>query len=749
MTTSIDSTGIDALHTLHVAGLDCPDEAAIVRDAVTRLPGVREVTFDFTAGTACVRCASTGATMEAIAQAITAAGLHARPAHVVTGPGVDDQEAELRRSRHRTMLLAGIAAVLVGAGVVIEAIRAGGIAAVFAPHALPPVSLALYALAIAMCGVRLVPRAWSAIRAVRADMYLLMTIAVTGALALGDWLEGATVSVLFLVSLALEAWSGGRARAAIAALMGLAPTQARLRDGDGRERLVPPESVPAGSLVVINPGDRVPLDGTIVEGASHLDEAAITGESLPVTRQTGDPVFAGTVNGESLLVIRTTSAAADSTLARMARLVAESRQRRGRTERWVDAFSARYTPLVVIIALVIALGPPLLAGQPWDAWVYRALVLLVIACPCALVIATPVATVAALARAARMGVLIKGGEHLETAARLRAIALDKTGTLTTGRPSVVAVEPATGIAAEHLLAIALALEGRSGHPLARAVIDHARSLGISPAESDQHTVIPGRGLTARCDGGLAWLGSPRYAIERLPALAADGWLSTATKPGGVIVVGMDDRLLGVIRVADQVRPEARTVIAELRRQGIRSVAMVTGDDHGTAQVVAGELGIDAVHAELLPADKVERIAALAAQSGPVLMVGDGVNDAPALARADLGVAMGAAGSPAALETADIALMRDDLARLPWLIGHARRTRAIVWQNITAALGAKLVFLVLTMTGHASLWAAIAADTGISLLVTLNALRMLRGSVPRPEALTSTCSHACGDSHQAR
>lgn len=734
------SAAPDLNHTLQVAGLDCPDEAAAVRDAVKRLPGVREVTFDYTAGTACVRCSAAGATIDAIAQAITAAGLPARPAGAAAGPGSDNPEEDLRKARHRTMLLAGIAAILVGAGVTVEAARAGGIAAVFADHTPSIAGRSLYAAAIALCAVRLLPRAWSAIRAVRADMYLLMTIAVGGAVALGDWLEGATVSVLFLISLALEAWSGGRARAAIAALIGLAPTQARLRDGEGRERLVPPASVPTGSLIVINPGERVPLDGTIVEGASHLDEAAITGESLPVTRQVSDHVFAGTVNGESLLVIRTTSAAADSTLARMARLVAESRQRRGRTERWVDAFSARYTPAVVLVALAIALGPPLLAGQPWDVWVYRALVLLVIACPCALVIATPVATVAALARAAHMGVLIKGGEHLETAARLRSIALDKTGTLTTGRPSVVAVEPAAGVAPERLLSVALALESRSGHPLARAVIDHARGLGITPAVADQHTVIPGRGLTARCDGGLAWLGSPRYATERLPTLASDAWLSAATTTGGVIVVGMDDRLLGVIRVADRVRPEAQTVLADLRRQGIQSVAMVTGDDRGTARTVAGELGIDAVHAELLPADKVERVATLAAQSGPVLMVGDGVNDAPALARADLGVAMGAAGSPAALETADVALMRDDLARLPWLIDHARRTRSIVMQNIAVALGAKAVFLILTVTGHASLWAAIAADTGVSVLVTLNALRMLRDSTSSPGVAQSDHPH---------
>lgn len=727
MPTDIDATASDVSHTVQVAGLDCPDEAAVVRDAVKHLPGIRDVSFDYTAGTACVRCAVGGATVEALAQAITAAGLHARPLGAATSVGADDPEAELARSRRLTMQLAGSAAVLVTIGVAIDAVQAGGIAGVFAGHELSLAARICDGLAIALCAVRLLPRAWSAVRAYRADMYLLMTIAVAGALALGDWLEGATVSVLFLVSLALEAWSGGRARAAIAALMGLAPTQALLRDGEGRERLVPPDAVPVGALVVINPGERVPLDGLVVEGSSHLDEAAITGESLPVTRQVGDPVFAGTVNGESLLVIRTSGSASDSTLARMTRLVAESRQRRGRTERWVDAFSARYTPAVVIIALLIAIGPPLLAAQPWDAWIYRALVLLVIACPCALVIATPVATVAAMARAARMGVLIKGGEHLETAARLRAIALDKTGTLTTGRPVVVAVEPLAGVASERLLAVALALERRSGHPLARAVIAHAEAAGITAVQADQHVVIPGRGMTMQCAEGQGWLGSPRFATERLPSLAGQDWLTAAGKPGGTIVVGLNDQALGVIRVADAVRPEAPAVLAALRRLGVQSVVMLTGDDRRTAQTVAHGLGITEVHAELLPADKVERIAGLVTAGPPVAMVGDGVNDAPALARADLGIAMGAAGSPAALETADIALMRDDLGRLPWLIEHARRTRAIVLQNIVVALGAKAVFLVLTVTGHASLWAAIAADTGVSVLVTLNALRMLRGN----------------------
>ena len=687
---------------------------------------MQDVGFDYTDGTACVRCAAGGATMEALVQAISGAGLAARPATVGVGT-TDDVEVGLRRTRHTTVILALCAAGLVAGGGIIEAVRAGGIAAAFRVETSSWMAQTLYGLAIGLCSIRLLPRAWSALRALRADMYLLMVIAVAGALALGDWLEGATVCVLFLISLALEAWSSGRARAAIAAVMGLAPTQARVRDDQGQERLTDPASVAVGSLVVVNPGERMPLDGIVTDGASHLDESAITGESLPVSRQVGDPVYAGTVNGEALLVVQSTGRAADSTLARMTRLVAESRQRRGHAERWIDAFSARYTPAVVLVAIAIAVGPPLLAGAPWDIWIYRALVLLVIACPCALVIATPVTTVAALARAARMGVLIKGGEHLETAARLRAIALDKTGTLTTGRPVVVAVEPLAGVASERLLAVALALERRSGHPLARAVIAHAEAAGITAVQADQHVVIPGRGMTMQCAEGQGWLGSPRFATERLPSLAGQDWLTAAGKPGGTIVVGLNDQALGVIRVADAVRPEAPAVLAALRRLGVQSVVMLTGDDRRTAQTVAHGLGITEVHAELLPADKVERIAGLVTAGPPVAMVGDGVNDAPALARADLGIAMGAAGSPAALETADIALMRDDLGRLPWLIEHARRTRAIVLQNIVVALGAKAVFLVLTVTGHASLWAAIAADTGVSVLVTLNALRMLRGN----------------------
>jgi Cd2+/Zn2+-exporting ATPase len=738
----------DVSHTISVAGLDCPDEAAIVRDAVKHLPGVRDVGFDYTAGTACVRCAAGGATVDAIVQAITTAGL---PARLVAGPNgaaVDDLEAGIHRTRRTTVILAFCAAGLVAAGWAIEVGRSGGMSAAMHATTTSWWSQGLYGLAIALCSIRLLPRAWSAVRARRADMYLLMVIAAAGALALGDWLEGATVCVLFLVSLALEAWSGGRARAAIAAVMGIVPTQARVRDGQGQERLTDPASVPVGSLVVVNPGERVPLDGIVTEGSSHLDESAITGESLPVSRQAGSMVYAGTVNGEALLVVQSTGSASDSTLARMTRLVAESRQRRGRTERWIDAFSARYTPAVVLIALAIALAPPLIAGEPWGTWIYRALVLLVIACPCALVIATPVATVAALARAARMGVLIKGGEHLETAARLRAIAFDKTGTLTTGHPVVVAVEPAEGVTSDRLLAVALALERRSGHPLARAVIAHAEAAGVTAVTADQHVVIPGRGMTVRCPDGMAWLGSPRFAIERLPAMAGQDWLTAATKPGGTIVVGLGDRILGVIRVADQMRPEAPAILAALRQQGISSVTMLTGDDRQTAQAVAHEAGIQDVHAELLPADKVDRIAALAGTCAPVAMVGDGVNDAPALARADLGIAMGAAGSPAALETADIALMRDDLSRLPWLVDHARRTRAIVLQNIAVALGAKAIFLILTVTGHASLWAAIAADTGVSVLVTLNALRMLGGTaeIPLRAAVAPRKHAACCAGH---
>jgi Zn2+/Cd2+-exporting ATPase len=698
---------------LTVQGLDCPDEAAVVRDAVKPLPGIREVICDYTRSAACIVCTAEAPSAAALAAAVTAAGLPARPLTTAAPPVA----AEDRTSTGRYVLAGAL--LLVGAFGV-DAWLSGGFMAAMREHEVSRWAIAGFIASIAVTWVKLAPRAWAGVRARRADMYVLMMIAVTGAAALGEWMEGATVSVLFLVSLALERWSAERARSAITALLDLAPTKARLRLADGAERLVGVEEVSPGTLLLIQPGERVPLDAVVTEGSSHVDQAALTGESMPMLKAAGDTVFAGSVNAEAVLTVRTTVGAADTTLSRMTRLVAEARSRRGHSERWADRFSQVYTPIVVVTAILLALVPPLAFQQEWSTWTYRALVLLVIACPCALVIATPVAVVAALARAARVGVLVKGGEHLERAADLNAIAYDKTGTLTTGTPRVAAVLPAPGVTSEAVLTTAAALDARSDHPLARAIIAASPQV---PAATDLQ-VLPGRGITGTVAGQASWIGSSRLAGEQAPD---DPW--TPTMPddlvGSQVLVGIRGKKLGLIVLADTVRPEAAAVIPAVAALGIRQQVMLTGDDRRIADVVAKRLGITEVHAGLMPVDKVDRIARLSESAGPVALVGDGVNDAPALARSDLGIAMGAAATPAALETADVALLSNDLQRLPWLIAHARRMRWIVRQNIAAALGSKVVFLGLTMMGYASLWTAIAADTGISLLVTMNALRLLR------------------------
>lgn len=714
---SASSSTTERRHWLTVQGLDCPDEAAVVRDAVMPLPGVREVIFDYTRSAACVICTPEAPDATALAGAVTAAGLPTVPLGTTAPTSEVDQ-----RSTTGWYALAGSLLLMLGFG--IDAWFAGGLLSALHEHALHPAVIACFIVSILVTWIKLAPRAWAGVRALRADMYVLMVIAVAGAGALGEWMEGATVSVLFLVSLALERWSADRARGAIAALLDLAPTKARLRGSDGVERQVTVEEVPAGTSLIVQPGERIPLDGKISEGSSHVNQAALTGESMPVVKNVGDQVFAGTVNGEGMLTMTTTVGAADTTLSRMTRLVADARSRRGKAERWADRFSQVYTPAVVVIALAIALVPPLFLHGGWGEWTYRALVLLVIACPCALVIATPVAVVAALARAARAGVLVKGGEHLERAAALQSIAYDKTGTLTAGIPSVIAVLPESGETAASVLSVAAALDARSDHPLARAIVQAAqRDAGAVQPASDAR-VLPGLGVVGQVTGKPAWIGSPRLAAEQAPQ---DRWMPTvpSDNPGSLVLVGWQGRILGGIILGDALRPEAAEVIMAAKRLGITKQIMVTGDDPEVAKAVAHRLGITEVHGGLMPADKVTLVAALSESNGPVALVGDGVNDAPALARADLGIAMGAAATPAALETADVALLSNDLRRLPWLIEHARHMRWIVRQNVTAALGGKVIFLVLTLTGHASLWTAIAADTGISLLVTLNALRLLR------------------------
>ncbi len=485
--------------------------------------------------------------------------------------------------------------------------------------------------------------------------------------------------------------------------------------------------MPVGARLLVKPGERIPLDGRVVAGTSAVDQAPITGESVPVLKESGAVVFAGTINGDGALQIESTTPATDTTLARIARMIGEAQTRRAPAEQWVERFARIYTPVILALAIVVLLLPPLVFGGSWFVWFYRSLVLLVIGCPCALVISTPVTVVAALASAARHGVLIKGGMYVELPARLRALAFDKTGTLTRGEPVLTALVPLNGHAEHELLERVAALEAHADHPIARAVLAYANAHGVVPPPVQGFKILPGRGASGEINGKTYWLGSHRYLEERGQETAAvHEQIDKITDGGGtVVVVGTADHVCGFAVVADKVRSGAAPSIRALRQAGIEHTAMLTGDNEVTARAIAARTGVDSIYAELLPEEKVDVMGNLVARFGTVAMVGDGVNDAPAMARATVGIAMGAAGSDTAIETADIALMSDDLSKIPWLIRHARRTLGIIRQNIAFSLGVKVLFVALTVGGVASLWAAIAADMGVSLLVITNALRLLR------------------------
>lgn len=709
--------------------MDCAEEVAVLKREVGPVVGGEDrLRFDILNGKMTVHPPAPEVTPEAIIRAVTRTGMRAEAWRDATR----DAAREGAWQRHGRTIATISSGVLTLIGFVVHVILAGGIAAAIGSeglgvvHQVPLAARISYLLAILAAFWYIVPKAWRAARRLRPDMNLLMTVAVVGAIGIGEWFEAATVAFLFALSLTLESWSVGRARRAVAALLELAPPVARLKRPDGAEQEVAPEQVPVGAHFLIMPGEKFALDGRVVSGASHVNQAPITGESAPVPKQPGDQVFAGTINGDGALEVECTKPAEDTTLAHIIRLVAEAQSRRAPSEQWVEKFARVYTPLVMGLAVAFLVVPPLFFGGSWGDWFYRALVLLVIACPCALVISTPVSIVAALAASARNGVLIKGGAYVETPARLQAIALDKTGTLTEGKPRVLEVVPLGGHDQSELLERAAAMESRSDHPLAQAIVAFAKERGVGFAPADDFQIIQGKGATARFNGQRYWLGSHRYLEERGQETEEDHRRLEALSEGGrtVVVIGNETHVCGLIALADAVRREAKPTLDALRNTGLRHIVMLTGDNRETAQVIAAETGVDEVHAELLPADKVTAVEKLVAKYGSVAMVGDGVNDAPALGRATVGIAMGAAGSDAAIETADIALMSDDLSKLPWLVQHSRRTLAIIRQNIVSSLSVKAVFVILTFAGYASLWAAIAADMGVSLLVVFNALRLL-------------------------
>lgn len=651
-------------------------------------------------------------------------------------------------TRQASLLLCALSGLAMVAGIGVEWARTGSLLAVFAEEGVPHAATLALWLAAAVAGAwRVAPRALHAVRTLRPDMNLLMLTAVIGAAAIGQFFEGASVAFLFAVANQLESWSVDRARSAIAALLDISPSRALLLalpgglPGPPNETGV--ENVPVGSRILIRAGDRVPLDGEVAAGSSDIDQSPITGESMPVPKRPGEAVYAGTINGGGVLEVLTTRAASDTTLARILHMVEAAQSRRARAVQWVDRFAAVYTPAMLAVAALVAVVPPLFFGGAWSAWVYEALVVLVIACPCALVISTPVSIVAGLTSAARNGVLVKGGSFLELPASLTAIAFDKTGTLTLGRPRVARVLPVDAHPqvrdAASALRIAAALEGPSSHPLARAIVHHARQVigaGMDAgAVAENHRTLPGLGAEGVVDGERWRIGNRRFFEQDGPSGDAGGAILPTrtggaggagdTDAGSSVLLWNDAGLAAVMELEDDLRPDARSVLDDLRAAGLRRVVMLTGDNAATAARVAAACGVTDIRADLLPADKTTAVAALVAEGERVAMVGDGVNDAPALATAHLGIAMGGIGSDAAIETADITLMSDDLGKLPWLVRHSRRTLGVIRQNIGFALGLKALFLGLAVLQVASLWMAIVADIGGSFLVIMNGLRLLR------------------------
>ena len=637
----------------------------------------------------------------------------------------------LPSGQRRELLLLGVSGVCLGVGLAAELLGW--------PETL---RIGLFLVAILAGAVEIVPRGLRGVWLERSlDINFLVTVAVAGAIGLEQWAEGATVVFLFSLGEALESLTLARTRRSIQALMAMAPDTAQVKRPDGSETTQPVEQVVVGAVVVVRPGDRIPRDGVVVAGHSAVDQAPITGESVPVEKAPGATVYAGTINRNGYLEIRATKPLAENALAKIIHLVEAAQSEKAPSQRFVERFARIYTPVVVVGAVLLTIIPPLVFGEPLVPWFNRSLVLLLVACPCALVISTPVTVVAAIGSASRRGVLIKGGAYLERAGTVRVVAFDKTGTLTRGVPEVVTVTPCADLSAADLVRVAAAAEARSEHPLAQAVVRAGRQLAAEaptgsaadPPSASDFVALPGQGIRAVVGDRLRANGfDPAEITTRLAAITAAGQTP--------ILVGQQEgragepterrRLLGIIGVADQVRSQAAETVATLRAQGVRRVVLVSGDNHLTAQAVAQQVGIapEDVRAELLPEEKLAAIQEYARNEGHVAMVGDGVNDAPALAAATIGIALGTGGSDAALEAADMALVADDLNRLPWVLQLSHRAARTIRFNVGFALLTKLLVLGLGALGIANLWAAIGADTGASIVVILNGMRLL-GKAP--------------------
>ncbi|RLK39064.1 Cd2+/Zn2+-exporting ATPase [Cupriavidus plantarum] len=701
-----------------IAAMDCPTEETLIRNKLGGMAGVAALDFNLIQRVLTVH--HTLPSPDVVVQAIGTLGMKAEP--IADAPPGATPEVTPQEAAAPWWPLALAAATALGA----EAAEWFGIATPWLPAA-----LALATIAISGLGVY--RKGWIALRNGNLNINALMSIAVTGAAAIGQWPEAAMVMVLFAIAERIEAASLDRARNAIRGLMAMTPEQAVVLQADGTWQPVAARDVPVGARVRLRPGERVALDGRVVRGQSAFDQAPITGESVPVDKTIGDPLFAGAINQSGEVEYEVTAPASDSTLARIIHAVEAAQGSRAPTQRFVDRFARIYTPAVFAIAVLVAIVPPLITGAAWHEWVYKALVLLVIACPCALVISTPVTIVSGLAAAARRGILVKGGVYLEQGRDLAWLALDKTGTLTHGKPAQTDMAVLVSQSGADAHAVAASLAARSDHPVSRAVANAAASDGMAPREVADFEALAGLGVRGRIDGVQYCLGNHRLIHELgacSPALEAR--LEALERQGKTVVLlaAMEPRpeALIVFGVADTVRDTSRQAIEELHALGIRTL-MLSGDNPHTVAAIGKQVGIDEVRGNQMPGDKADAIAALTDKTHTtgrkVAMVGDGINDAPALARADIGFAMGAAGTDTAIETADIALMDDDLRKIPAFVRLSRRTSAILRQNIALALGIKVVFLALTVMGMGTMWMAVFADMGASLLVVFNGLRLTR------------------------
>ena len=691
--------------TYRIYGLSCANCAAQFEKNVCNLPGVKEAKVNFGASKITV---FGDASVEEIEKAGAFENLKIRPEHEIPS----ENHLPFWKKKENLHILISALFLIIAWSVSLQA--GENLLAVL-----------LYTASMVAGGYRLFIHGLKNLIRFEFQMNTLMTIAVFGAIAIGEWGEGATVVILFAISEMLESYSMDKARASIRTLMNIAPNKAWIRR-NGEEQLIPVHEIKKGDVMVVKPGQKIAMDGIVTKGTSTVNQAAITGESIPVSKSTDDEVFAGTLNGEGLLEVQVTKRAEDTTLAKIIHLVEEAQAERAPAQAFIDRFAKVYTPVILAAGILLAVLPPLFFQADWNEWIYRGLALLVVGCPCALVISTPVAIVTAIGTAARNGVLIKGGIHLEAAGNLKAVAFDKTGTLTKGTPVVTDFLPLNSQSEKELLAIAAAIEKNSQHPLASAIVKKAEESG---ARTDSFPVedfssLTGKGVRAKAGGILYKIGNPELFRDRLPGDLLQQIKEKQTQGKTVMLMGNEKEIMALIAVSDEVRDSSRKVIQELHALGIKRTVMLTGDNASTAQAISRELGVREARAELLPQEKLEWIKKLQQESGSAAMVGDGINDAPALAASTVGIAMGGAGADTALETADIALMADDLEKLPFTIRLSRKALKIIKQNITLSIALKAIALLLIIPGWLTLWMAIFADTGATLLVTLNGLRLL-------------------------